>query len=157
MTRNQVQWARLWPHGTMGGPLRAIFGHFGVILAVRARGWSLELLHFLVIIGSNKSSKNYWSITTFWGAKLFGSDRSPRRGDVVHASVCPFVCLSVCLFICLSVCLFVCLSVRTFSQKILSLDQRNFNTMMLGVLGSQLSELVDFQQLGRFQAPRAHF
>ena len=28
------------------GPLKAIFGHFGVILAVRARVWSLELLHF---------------------------------------------------------------------------------------------------------------
>ena len=51
------------------GPLRAIFGHFGVILAVRARGWSLELLHFF---GHYRLDPEYRPPYNSWGCEIPG-------------------------------------------------------------------------------------
>lgn len=68
------------------GPLRAIFGHFGVISAVRARGWSLELLHFYGHYRSQQVFKKLPSTYHIWGVTEYGIAHSLAQASFRSAA-----------------------------------------------------------------------
>ena len=86
MTRNQVQWARLWTHGTSGGLLRPFFGHFGVISAARARNWGQFGANFspFRLFKTDWMTKNHMQWVRLW---THGTSGGPLRANFGHFGV----------------------------------------------------------------------
>ena len=86
MTTNQVQWVRIWTHGTSGvllQPFWAILGHLGVILVTRTRGWG----QFGANFSPFRLFKTAWMTTNQvqWARLLtHGTSRGPLRASFCH-------------------------------------------------------------------------